>query len=95
MPCLLAIIALGFPRLIILLLALFSQYMSSAYNTLGWPLLGFFFAPYTTLAYAVAINEKGGVTGWGLALVIVAVLFDLGSIGGGGHSLRGRGRGRD
>ncbi len=93
MPCLLAIIALGFPRLIILILALFSQYMSSAYNTLGWPLLGFFFAPYTTLAYAVAMNENGGsLSGWYLALLILAILFDLGAIGGGGRAARGRKR---
>jgi hypothetical protein len=92
MPCLIAIIALGFPRLIIILLALFSQYMSSAYNTLGWPLLGFFFAPYTTLAYAVAMNENGGVNGWYLALLILAILFDLGAIGGGGRAARGRNR---
>jgi hypothetical protein len=93
MPCLIAIIALGFPRLIIILLALFSQYMSSAYNTLGWPLLGFFFAPYTTLAYAVAMNENGGsLSGWYLALLILAILFDLGAIGGGGRAARGRKR---
>ncbi|MGP1309307.1 MAG: hypothetical protein ACTS27_03825 [Phycisphaerales bacterium] len=93
MPCLLALIALGFPRLIILVLALFSQYMSSAYATIGWPLLGFFFAPYTTLAYAVAMNENNGsVSGWFLVLVIVAVLFDLGAIGGGGRAARGRRR---
>ncbi len=93
MPCLFAIIALGFPRLIIVILALFSQYLSSAYNTLGWPLLGFFFAPYTTLAYAVAMNENGGsLSGWYLALLILAILFDLGAIGGGGRAARGRKR---
>jgi hypothetical protein len=91
MPCLLAILAFAFPRLVILLLALFSQYMSSAYNTLGWPLLGFFFAPYTTLAYAVAMNENSRtVDGWALALVIVAVLFDLGALGGGGRAAKRR-----
>jgi len=86
MPCLVALIALLFPRFVIVILALFTQYMSSAYQTIGWPLLGFFFAPYTTLAYAVAMNEAGGVRGWGLALVIVAALVDLGVLGGGGRS---------
>jgi hypothetical protein len=47
------------------------------------PLLGFFFLPTTTLTYAVAENEVGGMRGWGLALVIFGALLDLGIWGGG------------
>jgi hypothetical protein len=46
-------------------------------------LLGFFFLPTTTLAYAVAENELDGLSGWGLALVIFGALLDLGIWGGG------------
>lgn len=88
MPCLLAIIALFFPRIVILLLALFTTYMSSAYNTLLWPLLGFFFMPFTTLAYAWAINSNGSVAGIYLFVVVLAVLFDLGAFGNGAYSGR-------
>jgi len=54
-----------------------------------WPVLGFLFMPYTTCAYAFAVNSLGGLQGWGLAALIVGVLLDLGSHGGGassGHS---------
>jgi len=89
MQCLLALIAAFFPRIVIALLALFSNYMSSAYETLLWPLLGFVFMPFTTLAYALAINSNdGSVSGLYLVIVIVAALLDLGAIGGGSNSYR-------
>ncbi len=48
--------------------------------------LGFFFLPLTTLAYAWAINSHGSVSGLPLAVVILAVLIDLGIIGSGAHT---------
>lgn len=88
MPLLLAILALGFPRLVIVLLVIFSDWVGAAYQTVLWPLLGFLFMPYTTLAYALAINSQGRVDGVYLILVAVAVLFDLGAIGLGSRSGR-------
>lgn len=90
MPCLLALIALFVPRIVIALLALLTTYMSSAYNTLIWPLLGFFFMPYTTLAYAFAMNSNGSVTGVYLVVVVIAVLADIGAFGGAGAAHRHR-----
>jgi hypothetical protein len=90
MPCLIALIAFFFPRLVILILAIFTTYMSAAYQTIIWPLLGFFLLPYTTLAYAFAINEGGSVQGIYLVVVVIAVLMDLGTLGGGGASTRRR-----
>lgn len=84
MPCLLGLLALITPRIVILLVLLFSTYLESAYQTLLWPLLGFLFMPLTTLAYAFAMNENGQLGGLYLALFVVAVLIDVGSIGGGG-----------
>lgn len=77
------LIALATPRFVMVVLWIFTSYLSRAYD--GWlvPLLGFFFLPTTTLAYAIAENETNGVEGWGLVLVIVAVLLDLGVWGGG------------
>jgi len=83
MPCLLAILALFVPRLVMVLLVIFSDYLGAAYQTVFWPLLGFFFMPYTTLAYAWAKNSHGSVDGFYLVVVIIAVLVDLGVIGGG------------
>ena len=90
MPCFMGCLALFFPRLAIVLVWLFSDYLGRAYETVAWPLLGFFFLPLTTLAYAWAINTKGTVTGIHLAVVVVAVLIDLGLLGGGADSGRRR-----
>jgi hypothetical protein len=90
MPCLLVLLALVAPRLTIALLVIFGEYIGNAYQTTIWPLLGFFFMPFTTLAYAVAINEGGQVTGWYMVLVVVAVLADLSTHGGGGAAARGK-----
>ena len=83
MPCCLAILALAAPRVAIVLLVIFSDYLGEAYATTLWPLLGFFFLPTTTLAYAFAIHQAGSVTGIYLVLVVVAVLIDVGAFGGG------------
>jgi hypothetical protein len=92
MPCVLGCIALVAPRLTIVLIVIFSDYIGRAYDTLLWPLLGFFFMPLTTLAYAWAINSRGSVDGLHLVVVIIAVLIDLGIIGGGARSRRRRDR---
>ncbi|MGE3106917.1 MAG: hypothetical protein AB7G11_16830 [Phycisphaerales bacterium] len=92
MPCLLAVLAFFFPRVVLILLAIFTNYLSTAYQTVLWPVLGFFFLPYTTLGYAFAWHQSGGtVSGGYLVLVIVCVLIDLGVLGGGEGARRGRG----
>jgi hypothetical protein len=88
MPCLLGCLALFFPRLAIILVWLFSDYLWQAYKTALWPVLGFFFLPLTTLAYAWAVNTNGTVSGIYLVVVVVAVLIDLGLLGGGADSGR-------
>ena len=90
MPCLLVLLAFCFPRVVIAILALLTDYMSSAYHGLLVPLLGFIFLPYTTLAYAWAINSHGAVDGGYLVVVILAVLVDLGVLGGGARARRTR-----
>ena len=93
MPFLVGCLALSAPRLALVLVALFSNYIGRAYQSLLWPILGFFFMPLTTLAYAWAINSHGSVDGGYLVVVVVAVLIDLGIIGG-SASNRYRGRRR-
>jgi hypothetical protein len=69
--------------LAIVLTVLFSDYIGEAYKTVLWPFLGFLFMPLTTLAYAFAWHLGGGsVSGFGLVVVVIAVLMDLGIIGG-------------
>lgn len=90
MPCLVACLALSLPRLVLLCLWLFTKYIDRAFDSNLWFLLGFLFLPLTTLAYAWAKNTNGSVEGIYLAVVILAVLFDLGLVNFG----RGRGRWR-
>ncbi len=93
MPCFVGCMALFAPRVTIVLVWLLSNYLGTAYQTLLWPLLGFIFMPLTTLAYAWAwhIAPSGSVSGLGLVVVVLAVLMDLGILGGGASNRRVRG----
>ena len=82
MPCLVGCLALSAPRFAILLVVIFSDYIGRAFESALWPFLGFLFMPLTTLAYAWAVNSRGSVQGFHLAVVVVAVLMDLGLVGG-------------
>jgi hypothetical protein len=79
--------ALVTPRFFMLLLWVFTNYLSHAFESFFWPLLGFFFLPTTTVAYAVAQNEFRGTKGWGLVVLILGVMVDFGLLGGGGRAL--------
>jgi hypothetical protein len=79
MPVIVGCLALGMPRVMLVLVWIFSDLINTAYSSLIWPILGLFFAPLTTLAYAYAHNQSGGnVSGFWLALVVFAVLLDFG-----------------
>ena len=82
MPVVVGCLALMAPRFAIVLVVLFSDYIGRAYETVAWPFLGFVFMPLTTLAYAWAINSRGSVEGFQLVVVVIAVLIDLGIVGG-------------
>lgn len=94
MGCLIGLFVLLLPRTIMVVLWLFSDYLSTAFGTWVWPLLGFFVLPTTTLGYAVAQNRYGGVEGVGLVLVVLGALVDLGALGGGGRGI-GKRRSRE
>ena len=92
MPCLLGCLALFLPRVTLAMIWLFNQpWLAGAFKTNLWPILGFFFMPLTTLAYAWAWHQgSGSISGIGLVAVVIAVLIDLGIIGGGASSKRTR-----
>ena len=90
MPCLLLILFLAFPRIALLLVFIFSNYLQRAYHGLILPLLGFLFLPLTTLAYAWMVNTGQPTTGVNLLILIIAVVIDLGGIGGGEYHRRSR-----
>ena len=85
MGCLVAILSLITPRFVVLILW-FTGYLADAYGSWFWPTLGFFVAPTTTIAYAVARNDlstaTGAITAAGTLVIVVGVLIDIGLIGG-------------
>jgi len=90
MPCLLLILFLAFQRIALVLLFFFSNYLDRAYHGLILPLLGFLFLPLTTLAYAWMVNTGQPTAGINLLILIVAIVIDLGGIGGGEYHRRSR-----
>ena len=82
MPLFVGCLGLMAPRFAIVLVVLLSDYIGRAYESMLWPFLGFLFMPLTTLAYAWAINSRGSVEGVQLLVVVVAILMDLGLLGG-------------
>lgn len=94
MGCLIAAIAFFFPRLVMIIMVLTGDYLGRAYQTVLWPLLGFLFMPYTTLAYAFAKNTNGSVEGVYLAVIVLGVLLDLSAHGGGAKAGQDRARRR-
>jgi hypothetical protein len=84
MACLITLLALLTPRVALVLVVVFSDFIGRAYESCIWPLLGFFFMPLTTLAYAAAINwNEGSVSGFYFFMVLLAAMIDLGTFGSG------------
>jgi hypothetical protein len=97
LPCFVGCIAVAFPRVALFLVWFFGDdYFSRAFGTWLWPLLGFFFLPLTTLAFAFGVNtlgHGGEMSSLGWLLVIVALAADLGLLRGGAHGAKAfRGR---
>jgi hypothetical protein len=84
MPCLLVLLAVIAPRVVAVLLWLFTTFFHAAFG--GRPLfliVGVLLLPFTTLAYAWAYNAEGGVKStFFLIVIIVAVIGDLGGLAG-------------
>ena len=84
MPCLLALLAVAFPRVAIVLLWLFSNFFSVLHNNLIIPLLGFLFLPLTLIVYTYLLHTYGSHIGpTQMLFLFIAVVVDLGLLGGG------------
>ena len=82
-----ALILLG-PRVAALVWWLIWPVMwNAAFNTFIWPILGIIFLPWTTLVY-VAVFPVAGFWNW--LFLILAVIVDIGSYGGGAFGNRDR-----
>ena len=84
MGCIALLIILLFPRITLALMWLFSNYLQRAFHGgLLVPLLGFLFLPLTTIVYAWEINSGMPTAGVNLLWLLLAVVIDLGGLGGG------------
>jgi hypothetical protein len=83
---LLLIVLLGFPRVALVLMWLFSTYLQRAFHgAVLLPILGFLFLPLTTIVYAWELNNGMPTEGINLLWLLIAVIIDLGGLGGGAH----------
>lgn len=78
MPFLLGILALFFPRVIIVILYFLTNFFSGVYDTFLIPLLGFLFMPVTLIAYTYALKYVGPSSTSGIIIIAIAVIIDLG-----------------
>ena len=84
MGCIALLIILLFPRITLALMWLFSNYLQRAFHGgLLVPLLRFLFLPLTTIVYAWEINSDMPTAGVNLLWLLLAVVIDLGGLGGG------------
>jgi hypothetical protein len=88
MPCLLALLAVAFPRVAIILLWLFTNFFTGVYHNIIIPVLGFLLLPLTLIVYTYLTRAHGAITTQGLIFLFIAVIVDLGLIGGGSFSRR-------
>lgn len=83
MPCLLIILAAAFPRVAIVLLWLFTNFFNGVYQGILIPVLGFLFLPLTLIAYTFFQKSHSVTNTTELVVLFIAVIFDLGLVGGG------------
>jgi hypothetical protein len=89
--CLGALLLIIGPRVFLVAVWLFSNWYN-AFDSRLVAILGWLFLPYTSLAWMFTFFHNGGnVSGGYLVLMILAVLVDVGAIGGGHRSWQGRG----
>ena len=79
MGCIFALIAILSPRLAVILLWLFTNYVDRAFS--GWilPLLGVIFLPWTTLFYILVDIAPGPIHVAGWIVIGLGVVLDINS----------------
>ncbi len=78
MPCLFAVFALMTPRLVIIILWLFTSWFAGLFETALWPVLGFIFLPTSLLWYTAVQHWFGGEwTLWPIVGIVIALMIDL------------------
>ena len=90
MGCLIVILALFSARLALVVMWLFTNRLSDAFDSTLGPLFGFFFLPWTTFMYALLWGSHHTVNGFEWFLVAFAFLVDISSWVSSGYRARNR-----
>jgi len=90
MCCFAALFAWISPRLAIVMVWIFTDRMSEAFDSFWMATLGFFVLPWTTLAWAVCYAVPHGVKGFGYVVVAFALFVDIASYTSGARAQRQR-----
>jgi hypothetical protein len=88
MPCILALLALAFPRVVIVLLWLFTNFFTGIYHGILIPVIGFIFLPLTLLVYTYFLRTHTALTVTQLVILVIAAIIDLGLVGHGAYRQR-------
>lgn len=89
MGCLIALVALFAPRIVLLLVWIFTPYVSRAFHGgFIWPFLGLLLLPITTLIYSLVYVPGVGVTGIRWVWVVLGVILDIAWHAGGAERRR-------
>jgi hypothetical protein len=79
MPIILAILGLLFPRVLIIVLWLFTTWFRGVFDNVLYLLLGLIFVPLSTLWYGIVIHYFSGAwTAIPIIGMVVALVIDLG-----------------
>jgi uncharacterized membrane protein YkvI len=89
MGCILVLLVFAFPRIVLVLMFLFSSFLERAYHGLILPILGFLFLPLTTIVYAWMVNSGYPTSGPYLLILLIAVIIDVSGHGGAYSRRRG------
>lgn len=81
MGCLFVLISLISPRLGIIILWAFTNYVQRSFDGFFIPLLGLIFLPWTTLMYVLVQAPAGSISFWGWLFVALGLLLDIASYG--------------
>ena len=83
------ILAAFAPRIALLIVWIFTPYVSRAFHGgFIWPFLGLLILPFTTLIYSLVYVPGIGVTGWRWAWVVLGVILDISWHSGGARRAR-------
>ena len=81
MPCILLVLALAFPRVIIVLLWFFTNFFHGVYHGIIIPVLGFLFLPLTLIVYTYIAKTYSQMGAPQFVALAIAVIIDLGLVG--------------